>query len=578
MLEQELMSLGLLFLFAIIGGLIAVKFKQPAVIGLLLIGAIVGPNALNLVKDKTIIDMVAELGSILLLFVVGLEFVIPKLVKIGFKALLIGVMKIGIVFFLIYESALLFGLSQLAALVLGIMLSISSTVVIVKILESKGLYDRQEMPLLIGILIMEDIFAVIVLTFLSGAKGKSGVFPILENLIIAMTILLVAYLIMIRFSKMFVPFLLKEGNEEITTFIALGTCAGFSYLAYALGLQPATGAFLAGSIVASLSEVKKFESAIKPYSLTFSSLFFISIGTMVDFNIIKENILLISVLLVVIIISRFLSVGMVSYLFANFNRQQMIFSSMAMVSVGEFSLLIAQAASRLDLGIDLVSIAAFIIFVTALIMSISISYYENLTSILVTTPMSAQHKPRSFSNFMRILTEEIDTENTNSTELKNTFLTSTVNILFIFFIFILWQKLQPLFAGNTLMIYALHFVFAISMCIMVYMIYSRTKHGLKVLCQIITNLYSGSSNTKSEIIVSNLLLSLMLLLITIFSPILIVLFKLPGWINVITFLLLIFMVFRFKRLFNIVHHTSKSIYFPKYKKVKDIKFNFDRTD
>jgi glucan phosphoethanolaminetransferase (alkaline phosphatase superfamily) len=192
--------------------------------------------------------------------------------------------------------------------------------------------------------------------------------------------------------------------------------------------------------------------------------------------------------------------------------------------------------------------------------------------------MSAQHKPRSFSNFMRILTEEIDTENTNSTELKNTFFTSAVNLLFIFFIFILWQKLVPLFAGNSLITYALHFAFGISMCIMAYIIFTRTKHSLKVLCQIITNLYSGSSNTKSEIIVSNLLLSLVLLLVTIFSPILIVLFKLPEWINLVTFVLLIWMIFRFKMLFNIVHHTSKSIYFPKYKKISEIKFDFNRSD
>ncbi len=573
MLEQELMSLGLLFLFAIVGAIIAVRFKQPAVIGLLLVGALIGPNALNFVKDKAIVDMMAEMGSILLLFVIGLEFVIPKLAKIGFKALMIGTMKIGIIFFIIYELSLLMGLGQHAALLLGIMLSISSTVVIVKVLESKGLYNRQEMPLLIGILLMEDVFAVFVMTFLSGIKGAASIVHVMENLVIAATILIVAYIVVLRLAKKFVPYLIKSGNEEITTFIALGICAGFSYLAYYLGLQPATGAFLAGSVVASLSEVKRFESAIKPYTLTFSSLFFISIGTMVDFSIIKESLPLLAVLIALIVISRFIAVGIVSYLFANFKRQQMIFSSMAMVSVGEFSLLIAQAARSLNLGMDFVSIAAFLIFFTAVIMSLSINYYESLTDLLMTSPANLQHKPRSFSNFMRSLSEEIDTDNTNSASVKKLFFHSTLNVLFLFFVFIIWQRLIPLFLGHALAGILLHVSFFVAALMLMLMIYRKSRQMFAILCQIITNLYCGSSNNKSESLLRNLLVALFLLLITIFSPLLIVLFNMPVWINIASFILLIIMIAKFKTLFNMVHHTSiKNMFFPRYRKITDIDF------
>ncbi|MEM3374790.1 MAG: cation:proton antiporter [Candidatus Woesearchaeota archaeon] len=576
MLEQELMSLGILFFFAIVGGVIASKLKQPPVLGLLLVGSLIGPNMFNLVKDHSIIEMMAELGSILLLFVIGLEFVIPKLVKIGFKALMIGILKIGIIFFIIYEVLVFIGINQQAALLIGTMFSVSSTVVIVKVLEQKGLYEREEMPLLIGILLIEDLFAVVVMTFLSGAKSSNNIFFVFEKLIIAITVLVIVYLVFLKIVKIIIPKLLKEGNDELVTFIALGLCAGFSYLAYALGLQPATGAFLAGSIIASLSDAKLFEHAIKPYTLTFTSLFFISIGTMVNFSVIKNNLYLLILLIITIIISRFLALGTMGYLFANFKRQQMIFSSLAMISVGEFSLLIAQAAMKLNYGIDFVSLSAFLIFFTALIMSLTIGYYEKMTDILVTTSLNVNHKPRSFSNFIRLLSEEIDTDNTLSKSLKELFAKSALNFLYLFAIIILFQKtihILPSYISFTFIHkFITYTIFSLILLILLISIYKLNKQMFKILTRIISNIYSGTSEEQSKNIIKNLLLALLLLLITIFSPLLIVLFKLPNWINIISFLFLVVMIIRFGRLFNIVHNTSKHIYFPKYKKINTLKF------
>ncbi|MEM2139283.1 MAG: cation:proton antiporter, partial [Candidatus Woesearchaeota archaeon] len=513
MLEQELMSLGILFLFAIIGGVIAAKLKQPPVIGLLLIGSLIGPYMFNFVKDTNIIEMMAELGSILLLFVIGLEFVIPKLIKIGFKAIMVGILKIGIIFFLIYELLLFFGINSNVALLIGIMFSVSSTVVIVKVLEAKELYEREEMPLLIGVLLIEDLFAVVVMTFLSSAKSSLNILSVFEKLIIALSVLTFVYLIMLKVAKIIIPKLLKDGNEEIVTFIALGICAGFSYLAYALGLQAATGAFLAGSIIASLSDAKLFEHAIKPYTLTFTSLFFISIGTMVNYKVIIENFFLLLILTLIIIISRFIAVGLTTYLFANFKRQQTIFSSLAMVSIGEFSLLIAQSATKLNYGIDLVSISAFLIFITAIIMSLTISYYEKMTDLLITTNSNINHKPRSFSNFVRLLSDEIDNDNMITKELKEHILKFFLKIMIVIFSFILLQKL-PLeyisinllnnFKFLSIIIYFVYFIFLI---IMIFLSYYNLKKISKILARIIINIYSGTTERKAKSIIQNTFLA-----------------------------------------------------------------------
>jgi Kef-type K+ transport system membrane component KefB len=556
MFDQELMGLGILFFFAIVGGILAVKLKQPAAMGLLLIGAIIGPYSLNLVRNAEMVDMISEIGSILLLFVIGLEFVIPKLMKIGFKALIIGVLKIGIIFFMGYEALILFGISQKIAMILGIMISVSSTVVIVKVLESKKLYNREEMPLLIGVLIMEDIFAVIVLAFMAGASEKGSFFSVFEHLIIALTILLIAYIIVLKLAKKIISALMKHGDEEIVTFIALGICAGFSYLAYALGLLPATGAFLAGSIVASLPEVKLFEHAIKPYTLTFTSLFFISIGTSVNFFVIKDNLYLILFLVAIIIITRFIAVGFVSFLFASFTKQQMIFSSMAMVSVGEFSLLIAKSAMKLDPGIDLVSIAAFLIFITAIIMSISITYYEHVTEWVVSQRSDLIHKPKSFANFMRMLTEEIDTDNTNSYKVKELLFKSFAFGLFILFIMIVWNKVLLIFHYGTMFRYGVHAVSVLLIALLVISIYRKIREMRTILAQIISNLHFEGSVDRSLKLLDNLVLALMLLLITIFSPLLIVVIKLPEWINLVSFILLVVVIIRFRMIFNMVHSIS----------------------
>ena len=160
-MATELIGLGILFLCAIVGGIIATRFKQPAVFGLLLVGAIIGPQALNLVQDTNMIRLMAEFGAILILFIVGLKFDISKLMKIGARPILIGLLKFSIVLFFGYQTTLLLGFSTKIALFVGVILSFSSTVVVVKVLEQKDMFTRREVPLLISVLIIEDVLAVL---------------------------------------------------------------------------------------------------------------------------------------------------------------------------------------------------------------------------------------------------------------------------------------------------------------------------------------------------------------------------------------------------------------------------------
>src|SRR3989338_177641 len=115
-MAQELISIGILFFCALIGGLLASRFKQPAVFGLLLVGAVIGPNSLNLVQDAEMINLMAEFGAILILFIIGLEFDITKLIKLGVRSMVIGLLKFAIVMFVGYQVTLLLGFGIKTAL------------------------------------------------------------------------------------------------------------------------------------------------------------------------------------------------------------------------------------------------------------------------------------------------------------------------------------------------------------------------------------------------------------------------------------------------------------------------------
>ncbi|MBI4438515.1 cation:proton antiporter [Candidatus Woesearchaeota archaeon] len=377
-------DIGLIVLFSILGGVLAVRFRQPSVIGLVLIGSVVGPNNLGIVQDLDIIEVSIEVGAVLLLFAVGIEFSLPHLIKKGVSALATATVKVGIVFLLSYCAAVLLGFDSVVAFYIGIILSITSTVIFVKILEQKGLLSRPENSLLVAVLIIEDIIGVFALTIFSSINSRADLEPFNLLLSFAVSVLVLAlfYMVVQRVIGPVISWVIKYSSEETSTFTAIGLCGGMSYLASLLGLSPSVGAFMAGNLVSSVPEAKVFERAIHPFILAFTSLFFFSIGTLVDLSFIAGAVWVVAVLVFVNLVSKFFSVGIGSYVFGGFSGRQAVFSGVAMVSVGEFSLLIAREASNAGLGVDLVSITATVIVASAIIMSVGVNHADRAYTLV----------------------------------------------------------------------------------------------------------------------------------------------------------------------------------------------------
>ncbi|MFH1106529.1 MAG: cation:proton antiporter [Candidatus Micrarchaeota archaeon] len=359
------LNIGILVVFATLAGLIANRLRQPPVLGLLAIGAVIGPNLLGWVTQSELVNSFADIGAVLLLFTIGFEFSLSRLFEYGKRSFFIALSKLGIVFFLTFELASLAGLDATSSIAIGAIVAITSTALMIRLVEQKSLKDREEIPLLLGTLVIEDIFAVIALTMISGlGTGEFGAIAVMRNILFAIFALIALYAAIFMVLNRLFDWITKYQARETMIFLALSIGIGFSYFAEYLGLTPSIGAFLAGSLVASMPRAKTLEESIHPFSLAFSSIFFVSIGMLINLGSVWSNIGLVLLLCAANLVFKFAGAATSTYIFG-FNGRQAAFSGLAMLSVGEFSLLIAKEAQA-SVPIDLLGITSALVFTSVL--------------------------------------------------------------------------------------------------------------------------------------------------------------------------------------------------------------------
>lgn len=367
---------GLVLLFAVIAGILSVRLKLPPVAGLLITGMLLGPNVLHLIELPTI-EAFSQLGSILLLFMIGIEFSITKLLSTGIRAILSSLLLVFLTFTTMHGIAILIGFDSITSLFIGSIFSISSTAIIMKILEQKKLVDRKEVPVLVAILIIEDLFAVFMLTFFSNLK--SGLYVdenFLVAAIISLAILGFVYVILLKLLQKLSLVLLRYLTEDTRILFSFALGIGLSVIASLLGLTPAIGAFLAGSIIAGLPNSRDFEQSIKPFSHVFSSFFFLSVGMLIN-----PIALLASFNLTLLLIGSFMITIMLATTFAFYlitaSGRSSVFAGLAMLPLGEFSLLIAKESIGFT-QVNLVNIASLSVLITSVFCSFLIHKNEQL--------------------------------------------------------------------------------------------------------------------------------------------------------------------------------------------------------
>lgn len=376
-------QIGYFLLFAVLGGLLSMRFRQPPVIGLLIMGALIGPNMLGIVSSQDLIMLFFELGAVFLLFEIGVEFSISKLLSSGFKAVSVAILKISLLFAFGYQIGVLLSLGFLPSLYLGFIFSISSTAILTKLAEQKGTSGRDEFSFLFTMLMIEDLFAVAALTFLSSLShgedfsAESTAFSILS----ALFILGFSYHVLRRALSRISDMLIQYKTEDTAIFLALALCTLLSIFAYWLGLSPTIGAFIAGDLMSMLPICSKLERPLKPFVLTFTGLFFLSVGMMINPASILSNIGIELPIILSFIIASFSIVSLLTYL-SGFPSRSAIFSASSMVVLGEFSLLLAMEASNSISGFDFIGMTSLAVLATAIFSSFALERQQQLLSLL----------------------------------------------------------------------------------------------------------------------------------------------------------------------------------------------------
>ena len=375
-----LVELSFFVVLALLGTVLSIRMRQPYVVGLLVLGMAAGPNALGLIKDQALIDAFAQLGAVLLLFTVGIEFSVSRMLRSGFRAVLVTFFKMSILFFFGYETALYFGLDLTTSLFAGAMVAITSTAIMYKIEVERGTARDPLMPLLFSMLIVEDVVAVATLTFFSSLSGGQ---PTSEDklfsVLVSLGLLGAFYFFARKPAANAMVRLTTRFNEETLIFVSFTLCMVMSFVADFFGLSAAIGAFLAGSIIASLPNSHSIEKTIRPLLLTFSAFFFLSLGMLTSPAAVLENLGLAAVLSAVFIVVCFAAVFGLLYSTGARGRRA-LFGAASMVVLGEFSLIIASTASG-EARSMLLSVGSFGVVATALASSILLSRQDAIEKL-----------------------------------------------------------------------------------------------------------------------------------------------------------------------------------------------------
>lgn len=326
-----------------IGAWLMHKIKFPTMIGFILIGIISGPFGLGVVNDTDLINLLAEFGIIILLFVVGLEFSLEKLRRIGSQGILVGTIQLSIVFFLGYVTALSFGWTHIEGLYLGSILSITSTVVSLRLLRDMNLVKTKEMGTVVMILIIEDLAAVLLLAILGNVSKGSG----FEMFDIGMMILqsIVFFVLAVVIGTKIVPKIIEHVSnmkmEEAAFITSLALGFGLATLAHFMGLSTAIGAFLMGLIIASSKQSESIIKKILPIRDFFGVIFFVSIGMLFNIYLFPEAIWIALPIIAIAVFGKFLGNFFAASIAGN-NLVSAATIATVMVPIAEFSFILAK--------------------------------------------------------------------------------------------------------------------------------------------------------------------------------------------------------------------------------------------
>ncbi|MBN3525690.1 cation:proton antiporter [Paenibacillus apiarius] len=324
-----------------IAGDLTVRLGQPAVLGKLLVGIIIGPAVLGWITDGEIIKEMAEVGVILLMFIAGLETDLDQLKKNWKAAFAVAIGGVILPFVGGYSGGLLFGLDNNQAMFLGLLLCATSVSISVQTLKDLGQLSTREGTTILGAAVVDDVLVVILLAFmlsLLGAGGEASLGLIIGKKVLFFAVAIVAGIYAVpRLMKWLAPLRVTEAVISA----ALIICFAFSWFADYLGVAGIIGAFAAGIAISQTKFKHEVEHRLEPIAYgIFVPIFFVSVGINVTFEGIGEHIVFIIIFTVIAIVTKLFGCGFGARI-TGFDRRSAFGIGAGMVSRGEVALIIA---------------------------------------------------------------------------------------------------------------------------------------------------------------------------------------------------------------------------------------------
>ena len=320
---QVIQDFAVIMIVASVMALISYKLKQPLVIGYIIAGIIIGPHTppFSLILHLDILNLFAEIGVILLLFVVGMEFPIEKLKNIGKKALVIAMTEAFGTFAIGFVVSQSLHYSVYNSLFLALAVSVTSTVIVMRILEELDLIKHEASSIILGVAIIEDIIVISILAILqsvgsTGHVSSSSSSLLFHNLAVSVgTVLAFIAGVLIIGSKTiprFVNYIGKTNQHDLLIVAVLGVAFGLSFIAQEIGISVATGAFFAGVLIAESKVHSVTKVLATPLKDMFAAIFFVSVGALMDISVLPVFIVPALILIIVSIAAKFFTVVIAS--------------------------------------------------------------------------------------------------------------------------------------------------------------------------------------------------------------------------------------------------------------------------
>ncbi|MEQ8168505.1 MAG: cation:proton antiporter [Candidatus Eremiobacterota bacterium] len=371
----------IILILSVITLCICFKLKIPGIIGFFITGAIAGPYSLGLIKSVHEVEILAETGVILLLFTIGIEFSIAHLMKFKKPALIGGSLQVIFTVLFTFFILTLFGYQPGKAIFAGFLVSLSSTAIVLKIIQGRGEMDSPYGRVSLAILIFQDIIIVPMMLFTPILGGNTIATDTSVVFILAKITGIIV--LVITGAKWIVPYLLykvtRTRSKELFMLTVVSICFGQAWITYSAGLSLALGAFLAGIIISESGYGHQTMASILPLRDLFMSFFFISIGMLINTAFIYNNFWIIIFITIVIILVKCIIAGFSAALLG-YHFRTVILSGLALAQIGEFSFIL----SRTGITFGLLSDYTYQIFISVSVLTMALTTFI----ILLSKPLS----------------------------------------------------------------------------------------------------------------------------------------------------------------------------------------------